>query len=1076
MKIRRLRVTDFAAIREADIELGPGLNVLYGPNDLGKSTLADAIRLALLLPHTSTHVEDYVPWSGGQSPVVELTFESESQRIWRVRKEFHKGGAATLEESKNGKDFDEVERARKVDGALRDILRWGIPEPGGAAGSKGLPSSFLATVLLSTQADVAAVLSESLSNDPSGTGKERIAAALQAVAQDPLFVALLRATQARRDQAYTEKGAKKTAKGSVFKEAADRLREVRDEKERLQRIVEDSEGVETLLMELAVKRSQREEVVALALQRMTVVERLAAQSAALLSAAADVRTAREVVERIQAMDREIEVAEQNFKQLALTVADREQALKKAQRQVDDAKVALEEAERTTNPGSDMSSKETVARQTLELRRIAADQAKTEAERRIDVALAAQKLVDVAALATTDHENQEAAAAAARTAHADAAAKEKDASERLRHLELLERVVEVRVAEDQVSVAKTRVEEETSLRNRLEEETRRHDELTSRRAAMGLPPSASLAPMRRLENELAGARGALNVGLVVTFAARRPIDVQVQKDDMAPETISSGEPVEFEANSAIDIGIGDVAQVRIRGGRRDAQETVRSLEKRWEDEVVPHLAASGATDLDSLSAKFQEAQALDADVKVRNSELESRRVQLASLVDSGEKLSQASSRLEVARTALGDVSLGSLTSEVVTLGSDPITELRARRQKLVASLEAARASASKAATDLTLSEERSRTSKASLDGAIVARDGELARFSEGLSSELAAAQTAASAASREQAIIAADLESLQRTITEQLARVDAALSGARASVARAQAQLELTEGARTTALKEHAAEGGRLETLQKQRESQDLEKAHAKHREVSDRHSALPVPSEMVTEVDVAAARNAAEAAKADLERVIGDIHKAQGALEQVGGAVARERLRDTVEAYDLAEHHERDLEAEYDAWLLLLQQMKEADAAQASNLGQVLAPAIAGKFEALTQKRYESVRLTAQLGTEGVVVGGAVRATERLSVGTREQLSTLYRLSLAEYLTTTLVLDDQLVQSDDTRMDWFRSILAEKAHAFQIIVFTCRQGDYLEPNAVVPKGKTVHKDTDQGFVRAIDLARAVQRR
>ena len=54
MKIRRLVVTDFAAIREVDIEFGPGLNVLYGPNDLGKSTLADAIRLALLLPHTSS--------------------------------------------------------------------------------------------------------------------------------------------------------------------------------------------------------------------------------------------------------------------------------------------------------------------------------------------------------------------------------------------------------------------------------------------------------------------------------------------------------------------------------------------------------------------------------------------------------------------------------------------------------------------------------------------------------------------------------------------------------------------------------------------------------------------------------------------------------------------------------------------------------------------------------------------------------------------------------------------------------------------------------------------------------------
>jgi uncharacterized protein YhaN len=162
--------------------------------------------------------------------------------------------------------------------------------------------------------------------------------------------------------------------------------------------------------------------------------------------------------------------------------------------------------------------------------------------------------------------------------------------------------------------------------------------------------------------------------------------------------------------------------------------------------------------------------------------------------------------------------------------------------------------------------------------------------------------------------------------------------------------------------------------------------------------------------------------------------------------------------------------------LLLLEQMKQADAAQASNLGQTLAPAITGRFEKLTQRRYESVRLTAQLGTEGVVVAGALRPTKRISVGTREQLSTLYRLALAEYLNTTVVLDDQLVQSDGKRMDWFRELLGDKAHTFQIVVFTCRPGDYLGAGATVPNGKAVHKDTDGGFVRAVDLDRAVSRR
>jgi energy-coupling factor transporter ATP-binding protein EcfA2 len=247
MRLHRLRITSFAAIGSLDVELGPGLNVLYGPNDLGKSTVVAAIRLGLLLPHTSTYCEQYVGWTSGDDPIVEMTFQTEEQRIWRIRKQFGKSGSSFLQESKNGQDFDDVERGRRVDAKLREILRWGIPEPGGSGGAKGLPTSFLATALLSPQDDVSAVLRDSLQSDPTGSGKEQIAAALQAVAQDPLFVALLRNTQAERDKAYTDKGAKKTAKGSVFKDAAERLNEARDEKDRLYRVVAESEGAERQL-------------------------------------------------------------------------------------------------------------------------------------------------------------------------------------------------------------------------------------------------------------------------------------------------------------------------------------------------------------------------------------------------------------------------------------------------------------------------------------------------------------------------------------------------------------------------------------------------------------------------------------------------------------------------------------------------------------------------------------------------------------------------------------------------------------------------------------------------------------
>jgi uncharacterized protein YhaN len=113
------------------------------------------------------------------------------------------------------------------------------------------------------------------------------------------------------------------------------------------------------------------------------------------------------------------------------------------------------------------------------------------------------------------------------------------------------------------------------------------------------------------------------------------------------------------------------------------------------------------------------------------------------------------------------------------------------------------------------------------------------------------------------------------------------------------------------------------------------------------------------------------------------------------------------------------------------------------------------------------------LGTEGVVAAGAVRSPRRISVGTREQLSTLYRLCLAEYLRTAVVLDDQLVQSDGVRMDWFRALLIEKARAFQIVVLTCRPTDYL--GATMPDGDVPITDTDDGFVRGVNLARVVRR-
>jgi uncharacterized protein YhaN len=276
--------------------------------------------------------------------------------------------------------------------------------------------------------------------------------------------------------------------------------------------------------------------------------------------------------------------------------------------------------------------------------------------------------------------------------------------------------------------------------------------------------------------------------------------------------------------------------------------------------------------------------------------------------------------------------------------------------------------------------------------------------------------------------------------------------------------------------DQASQNGRLMELRKLRDAANLTLSRDKLREATEQYNALPVPDRNVSNDQAIAARASAAALKSDLDSLERDIQRAHGALEQTGGAVARERLSDATDAFESAERQEREIEAEYEAWKLLLDQMKEADAAQASNLGLALVPAVADQFNELTRQRYQTVKLNAQLATEGVVVSGTLRSASYLSVGTREQLSTLFRLSLAEYLHTAIVLDDQLVQSDGSRMDWFRTLLNEKARAFQIIVFTCRPSDYLPPKVVVPEGAAAHADMDGEPIRAIDLGRALRRR
>ena len=1049
MKLHRLRVRSFAAIPDLQVELGPGLNILYGPNDLGKSTLAEAIRLALLLPHSSSHYESYIPWSGGDDPYVELTFETEEQRIWRVRKQFGKrGGSAHLDESRNGVDFDEIERSRGVDGKLREILRWGIPEPGGTGSGRGLPESFLATALLSTQADVTNLLDSSLTGDGTFSGKERIAAALEAVAQDPLFVALLRKVQERRDEAYTDKGSKKTARGSVFKVAADRVKERREEVERLEKIVEESEGVERHLQDLKSEQERCEEELVSAEERLNELQLLARQVVDLAQAGEVVAAARAHVSRIQGMDQAVGEAEQRVRDLAAAKERAEQKVKEAQASAasaDDSLAAAEEKAGTL--GSDMA--DTVARQELELRRIDAEKVVQAAGQRAEAADRAREQVEAAGRAEEELHKQEAEAVRARERWTEATGIEKVANDDLARCDLLERGLEARNAERQLASTRAEVERESNLQTDLARITAQQSDLAAQRAAIVVPPAASLPALRKLENDLAVARGALDVGLVMTVIPTAIINLRVRKDGVEAENGLTAQPLEIEADAEVEVDVADLATIRVRGGRRETQDRVRALEDRRKAELVPHLEAAGAEDLEALQSKVAEAAELESRIRSLEGELESLRRQIAGLAGAAEALRAAEARAEACRDRLGNVALETLASDLDELGSDPSAALRSRRQQAARDVDTARAEVQKQATEQALAEERVRSWKEKVEEAVAARDQALSDFPDGLTAGASSANKGLRAALKEQERIKAEIESLQAGIEARRNEIDSALAQARQAVDEARQVVATTQEALRNAIADHAGEGGRLVQRREQRNAEDLPAAERRLQEAMERHDALPVPERSVSAEELNAATGALLQARQRLTSLNEEILTTQGRLRQVGGAIARDRLRDASEALEMAEQHEREVEMNYEAWRLLLEQMKAADADQASNLGQALAPVIAGRFQTLTGQRYQNVHLDPHLGTEGVVVAGAVRPPDRISVGTREQLSTLYRVCLGEYLRTTVVLDDQLVQSDDTRMEWFRALLAEKARSFQIVVFTCRPSDYLAREAMV---------------------------
>ena len=94
MLLRRMALERFGQLGEGEYTFGPGLNLIKGPNEAGKSTMQQAILFALLgNPRQRTldrvkRVDDRISWGEDRPFSITLDFEDDSGMPYRLEKDW----------------------------------------------------------------------------------------------------------------------------------------------------------------------------------------------------------------------------------------------------------------------------------------------------------------------------------------------------------------------------------------------------------------------------------------------------------------------------------------------------------------------------------------------------------------------------------------------------------------------------------------------------------------------------------------------------------------------------------------------------------------------------------------------------------------------------------------------------------------------------------------------------------------------------------------------------------------------------------------------------------------------------
>ena len=139
------------------------------------------------------------------------------------------------------------------------------------------------------------------------------------------------------------------------------------------------------------------------------------------------------------------------------------------------------------------------------------------------------------------------------------------------------------------------------------------------------------------------------------------------------------------------------------------------------------------------------------------------------------------------------------------------------------------------------------------------------------------------------------------------------------------------------------------------------------------------------------------------------------------------------------------LQEEYDAINLAIDTLKDADAEIQSRFSPQISELAAKYMSEMTDGRYEEVLLDRNFSAKAKTGDDVIaHGTEYLSAGTADLLYLAVRLAVCELALPSgepcpLIIDDALVNLDETRYNQAMTLLREIAKERQVILFTCRK-------------------------------------